>query len=221
MTFKSRDTDQRKPPKRPAELVCEIADTIEKEVVSVLQSELARYQMCGRRVGGLGSVHLVYQGRSFTGVGGDSWKPDLPINQLIVSDPDTASLRSDNLDALVSYYDRLSTDDERDRFIAALTNRIHADKGYLEVAYFIVCVLLKVGQLGPALQKAKEDLPVGEQEAFGLSNVLMLLNGLLKYRHQDFTREMLDEIERLIRNLNEHPFLIPEKLSTIRTSRLA
>ena len=221
VTFRPHDADRPKPPKRPAEFAYEIADPVEKEVVSALQSELARYQMCGRTVGGLGSVHIVYRGRTFTGVGTDSWTPDSPINQLIVSDPDAASLCSDNLDAVVAYYNRLRTDDERDRFIAALTERLDAEKGYLEVAYFAVCVLLKIGQLGRALQKAKQDLPAGEQKAFGLSNVLMLLNGLLKYRHPDFTSEMLDEIERLIHNLNEHPFLIPQKLSAIRTSRLA
>lgn len=215
------DADQPKPPKRPEELVYKIADPVEKEVVSVLQSELARYQNCGRRVGGLGSVHLVYQGRSFRGVGGDSWTPDSPIDQSIVSDPEAASICSDNLDALVGYYNRLTTDSERDRFVAALTNRLHADKGYLEVAYFIVCVLTKIGQFSRALQKVKQDLPAGEQKAFGLSNVLMLLNGMLKYRHPDFTSEMLDEVERLIHNLNEHPFLIPQKLSAIRTNRLA
>lgn len=221
VTFKSQDADRPKPPKRPDEFVYEIADPVEKEVVSALKSELARYQICGRRVGGLGSVHLVYQGRRFSGMGGDSWTPDSPINQLIVSDSEAASLCSDNLDALMAYYNRLATDAERDRFVSALTNRLDADKGYLEVAYFVVCILLKIGQLDRALQKAKRDLPAGEQKAFGLSNVLMLLNGMLKYRHPDFTSEMLDEIERLIHNLDEHPFLIPQKLSAIRTSRLA
>ena len=58
-------------PKEPEEFPYKIADPIEKEIVSVLKAELGRYQMCGRSVGGLGSVHIVYQGRSFTGVGGD------------------------------------------------------------------------------------------------------------------------------------------------------
>jgi hypothetical protein len=138
-----------------------------------------------------------------------------------VSDPEAASLCSDNVDALVTWYNRLTTDEERNRFIAALTTRLEGDKGYVEVAYFIICVLLKISQLGKALQKAKQELPTGEQKAFGLSNVLVLLNGLLKYRHPDFTTEMLDDIERLIHNLNEHPFMIPQKLSAIRTSRLA
>ena len=88
------------------------------------------------------------------------------------------------------------------------------------MTYFIVCVLWKVGRLKDALAKAKLDLPQGETEAFGLSNTLMLLNGLLRHRYPDFTREMLDDIEKFLVGLNEYPFLIREKLAAIRTARL-
>jgi len=63
-------------------------------------------------------------------------------------------------------------------------------------------------------------LPADERKVFGLSNVLMLLNGLLKYRHLDSTNDMLDEIERMIHGLDEHPFLIPARIAPIRASRL-
>jgi hypothetical protein len=46
-------------------------------------------------------------------------------------------------------------------------------------------VLWRVGLLKEALEKAKRDLPENEQKVFGLSNVLMLLNGLLKFRHPE------------------------------------
>ena len=59
------------------------------------------------------------------------------------------------------------------------------------------------------------------KSVFGLSNVLMLLNGLLKYRHPDFTNDMLDEIERMIHWLDEDLFLIPAKVAAIRATRLA
>ena len=193
---------------------------IEKEIVSVLKAELGRYQMCGRSVGGLGSVHIVYQGRSFTGVGGDSWTPNSPLNQLIVSDPEAASLKSDNLEALLGFYKGLSSDEEQGRFVKALLDQLDAKRGYLTVSYFIVCVLLSAGSLADALQKARRDLPAGEDRVFGLSNVLMLLNGLLKYRHPDLTNQMLDEIERMTHSLGEHLFLIPAKIAAIRASRL-
>ena len=55
---------------------------------------------------------------------------------------------------------------------------------------------------------------------FGLSNTLMLLNGLLKFRYPDFTDEMLDEIERMTHGLKEHTFLIAAKIASIRARRL-
>ena len=207
-------------PKEPEEFPYEIANPIEKEVVSVLKAEIARYQMCGRIVGGLGSVHIVYQGRAFTGVGTDSWTPNSPANQLIVSDPQAAVLKSDNLESLIGFYKRLTTADERAQFVNALLDRLDAKKGYLSVSYFIIVVLWSVGSLAAALRKAKTDLPVGESKVFGLSNVLMLLNGLLKYRYPDLTNEDLDDIERMTHGLEEHSFLIPAKIAAVRARRL-
>jgi hypothetical protein len=219
--FRSLAADSRPKPKEPEEFPYQITDAIEKEVVSVLRAELGRYQICGRSVGGLGSVHLVYQDSQHTGVGGDSWKPDSPINQVIANDPDSASIESDNLDALSALYRKLASDDERARFSKALLDRLHPDKGYLAVSYFIVAALIRAGFLAEALRKARRDLPTGEQRVFGLSNVLMLLNGMLRYRHPDLTSEDLDEIERMIHGLDEHPFLIPTKIAAIRANRLA
>jgi hypothetical protein len=209
------------PREQMEEFPYEIGDPIEKEIVSVLKAEIARYQMCGRLVGGLGSIHAVYKGKTFTAFGSDSWTPNSPLNQLIVSDPQAASVRSDNLEALVGFYQRLSSDGERARFIAALLGRLDAKKGYLGISYFIVCVLCSVGSLPDALQQARRALPTGDDKLYGLSNVLMLLNGLLKYRHPDFTNEMLDEIECMIRGLNEYAFQVPQKIAAIRAARLA
>jgi hypothetical protein len=206
--------------KEPEEYPYEIADPIEKEVVSVLKSELNRYEVCGRIHGGLGSIHIVYQGHSFTGVGGDSWDPNSPHNQLIVSDPEAASLKSDNLDALVAFYQGLAMDKERKQFVKALLDRLDAGRGYLAVSYFIVAVLLRVGSFADALRKAKDALPENETRVFGLSNVLMMLNGLLRYRYPDFSGEMLDEVERMTHGLKEHVFRIPAKIAAIRTGRL-
>lgn len=208
------------PTKEPEEFPYSISDPIEKEVASVLKAEVNRYKMCGRPVGGLGSIHIVYRCHSMTGVGGDSWTPDSPANQLIVSDPESAILNSDNLEALIGYYNGFTTDGERQRFVTALLDRLDAKRGYLSVSYFIVCVLWRVGFLTEALQKARRDLPAGEAKLFGLSNVLMLLNGLLRYRYPDFKNQMLDEIERLTHGLNEHTFMIPGKIAAIRAGRL-
>ncbi len=100
-----------------------------------------------------------------------------------------------------------------------LLDRLDAQKRYLSISYFIVAVLFGLGSPPAALQKARASLPTGESKVFGLSNALMFLNGLLKYRHPDFTNDMLDEIERTIHGLDERPALIPAKLAAIRASR--
>lgn len=218
--FRSMAADQRPKPKEPDEWAYEIDDPIAKEIVAVLRAELGRYAVCGRTVGGLGSVHIVHNGRPLTGVGGDSWTADSPLNQALATNPADASLQSDNIDALLAFHRRLASDEERQRFATALLERLDEHKGYLAVSYFIVAVLWRVGRLNDALVRARERLPVGEQRVFGLSNVLMLLNGLLKYRHTDFLVSDLDNIERFIHGLEEHPFRIPEKLAAVRAARL-
>lgn len=208
-----------KEPTRPTlEIVSSISDPVEREVATVLQAELTRYEKCDRRVGGLGSVHLAIDGHEMTGVGTDFWKPDSPTNQSISTNPDACDLRSDNLDALMAFYKGLLAN-EKEQFASYLLARMDG-KAYLAVTYFIVCALWKIGLLKDALEKAKANLPQGEIKVFGISNALMLLNGLLRYRHPDFTNEMLDDIERFLVGLKEHPFQIPEKLAAIRTARL-
>jgi hypothetical protein len=205
--------------KEPHELIYQIADPIEKQVASILKAELGRYEICGRPVGGLGSVHIVYRGRQITGVGNDSWTPNSPLNQVLVADPEAAILKSDNLDALRTLYESLHLDEEKIHFVDALLNRLNERKGYLAVAYLIVAALWTVGDLQKALRHAKQRLPENENRVYGLGNVLMLLNGLLKYRYPDFTNEMLDDIERFTHDIKEHSFRIPEKIAAIRTSR--
>lgn len=206
-------------PARPSiEMVSALSDPIEKEVATVLQAELSRYEKCGRRVGGLGSVHLSIDGREMTGVGTDSWNPISPKNQSISDTPDSCDLHSDNMEALMAFYERLSPV-EKEAFASDLLARLDG-KAYLPASYFIVLMLWRIDRLREALEKAKSSLPQREISVFGLSNVLMLFNGLLRYRHSDFTNEMLDDIERFLDGLNEHPFQIPEKLAAIRTARL-
>lgn len=207
-------------PAAPLEKAFSIANPIEKEIVSVLQSEMGRYDKNGRERGGFGSIHVVYQGRMLTGFGQDSWSSDSPKNQSIADNPGAAEIHSDHLAALLTLYQRLSREGEKEQFAAALLDRLDANKGYLRVSYFIVCVLWKIGRLNDALAKASS-LPENEIKVFGLSNILFMLNGLLRYRHTDFTPEMLDQIESFVHDRKtEHHFRIPEKIAAIRAMRL-
>lgn len=135
-------------------------------------------------------------------------------------DPGSANVKSDNLNALLALYSRLVSDAERERFTNALLNRLQNEIGYARVAYLIVLVLLNIGKLGEALEAAKFGLLENEQKDFGLSNVLMMLNGLLCYRHLNFTSDMLDKIEHFVHGTQEYSFRIPQKIAAIRALRL-
>lgn len=204
---------------KPVEALHTINDPIEKDVASVLQTELSRYELNGRQAGGLGSVHIIMAGREIKQLGNDVRIMQATANQEIVTEPGAAELKSDNLDALLALYARL-TDGEGEQFANALLNRLQDHKGYARVAYLIVLALWKIGLLNEALEAAMFGLPEDDQRDFGLSNTLMMLNGLLRYRNFDFTSEMLDTIERFLDGSKEHSFRISHKIAAIRAQRL-
>ena len=102
--FTPRPKKKDKEQKLQMEAINEISDPVKKKVVSVLQAEVYRYEDCGRRAGGIGSIKLTYQNRSFKGVGTDSRKSDSPDLQAVVPDPEAAKFESDNATILVDYY---------------------------------------------------------------------------------------------------------------------
>jgi hypothetical protein len=207
-------------PSAEMERISAIGDPIEKEVASVLKAEVDRYNKNGRVSGGFGSLYVEYQGRHINGFGQRAYTPNVPNNQSIVKNSDEAKLCSDNLEALLAYYVRLSSSADRERFVQAILIRLSAEKEYFRISYFLVCVLLKVGKLRDALQKAR-DLPQGEIQVFGLSNVLYMLGGLLRYTHAEFTTEMLDEIDSFVHDVsNENAFAVLENIAAIRAMRL-
>ena len=167
--FKAMISDTPPPPAEPEEFGYQIADPVEKEVVSVLKSELSRYRVCGRSCGGLGSVHIVYRGQALVGASSEGWQADSPDNYLLAADPEAASLESDNLQALMDLYKGLGSDEERGRFRQELLARLDRNKGYQAVSYFIVLALWRIGSLAEALAKAKRDLPENESRFFGLA----------------------------------------------------
>jgi len=200
------------------ESIYSLDEPIEKDIVAVLNSEISRYEKCGRRVGGFGSVFLNVDGRDIIGFGVDGYRPDVPKNQVISENPESAVLKSDNLEALLAAFGGLKSSEEQDKFVSSLLNRIDRDGPYASVGYFIVLALWELGGLGIALERAKLKLH-GDKE-YGYSNVLYMLNGLLRYRHPDFSNEELEEIERRISGVDEHKFGIEEKIAAIRAARL-
>jgi hypothetical protein len=195
------------------ESISDISNPVEKVVVSVLQAEIDRYAGCGRRVGGLGSITTTYQGRILNGVGSDTRKADSPELQSIIPDPENARIWSDHGEALIKYYATLDDQKKRD-FVIALVTRISKDTPYSDIGYFILYVLFRTGNLVEALTPAKEKLQ-GDSK-YGFSDLLRLLDGFLKYEPQDFTTEMLDQIELFTKGITEYVFGIGERMRAIR-----
>ncbi len=204
----------------PVEALHGITDSIEKDVAAVLQAEIGRYEKNGRPRGGFGSFHMSYDGRSDLQIPGDAWVMNTARNQEISETADQNGIQSDSLDALMVLHARLTTDDERERYTNALLSRLQADRGYAQVAYMIVMALWKVGLLGEALDAAMFGLPEDDQRNFGMSNILMLLNAMLRFQHFQFTDEELDTIERFVQGGGEHPFRILQKIAAIRAYRV-
>lgn len=204
----------------PVEALHGIADPIEKDVAAVLQAEITRYEKNGRSRGGFGSFHMTHDGRSDLQVPGDSWVMGTARNQEIAEGAEQAVIQSDGLEALLAIHARLQTADELERYANALLSRLQEDRGYVRVAYLIVIALWKIGLLSEALNAAMFGLPENDQRDFGMSNVLLLLNAMLRFQHFQFSDEALDAIERFVQGGGEHAFRIPQKIAAIRAYRV-
>ncbi|MHA1921258.1 MAG: hypothetical protein ACTSWX_16030 [Promethearchaeota archaeon] len=200
------------------EEISKITNPVEREVVGILQAELSRYNSCGRRVGGLGSIINNYKGQSFKGVGTVHSNSESPEQQDIVQDPEKARIESDNANVLIDYFSTLD-DKKKDDFINILLSRLSRDGPYAPIGYFILFVLYNIDHLNEALNTAKIHLQ--GDSAYGFSDLLILLSGLLRYEHPRFSNDMLDDIEQFLEGIKEFTFRIREKLLVIRAFRLA
>jgi hypothetical protein len=218
--FNSADQKKEFREENTLEAVSSISNIIEKKIVTILQSEIYRYSNCGRECGGLGSICTTIPGREITGVGHESRIHCSPKSQNISINPEANFIKSENAEALLNFHRKLISNEEREKFIESLITRIDEKKGYLRVTYFIVFLCWELGYLSIALEKVKSNIPQGETRDFGFSNVLMLLNGLLYYRHQDFDDNSLDKIEQFITNISEYKFMISERIISIRALRI-
>ncbi|MDP3043049.1 MAG: hypothetical protein Q8N21_01470 [bacterium] len=198
------------------EAIYKIKNEIEKEVVSILKVEVERYKECGRRVGGLGSVHL--KGSDSPGIGTEWRKADSPINQSIEMNPQKEYIISDNAQALMNLYNKLGNANDKSIFINSLLNRLSKDKEYAPVGYLIFLAMFRINKLEMTFDIAKEKLY--KDSSYGFSDSLRLLDGLLRFEHSAFSKELLEKIEIFVDGLDEHSFRISERLSAIRAFRL-
>jgi len=200
------------------ESITAIQNPIEKKVAEVLKAELHRFENCGQKEGGLGSVITQYKNRVILGVGSDLRALCSFENHPIIRDPHNATIESDNADSLLGLYNNLQNQKDQAKFKNALLKRLGGYREYKSVGYFIVFVLSRIGQITPALKAAKSNLRGDRGNAF--NNVLMLLDGLLKYNHHILTEKQIGEIEKIVSDIDEHAFRIRERLAALRQLRL-
>ncbi|WP_420005706.1 hypothetical protein [Arenibacterium sp. LLYu02] len=221
------------------EAVSELNDPVEKKLVSILKDEVMRYSKNSRAQGGLGSIKLIKDGKERTqGLYQDGWTSSAAgTQQEIDVDPPRAAISSDNGDKLVACFASLEGQEEKEKFVSALLDRVDGKREYLGVTYMIVYVLLRIGHLQKALNTVEKKL--SENRSFtkrllrkfrpepllpalhskGHSDVYALLNALLRWTHDAFSEEQLDAIERAVAITEEHTFRIPQKLNAIRAHR--
>lgn len=189
---------------------------IELQVAAVLKEELRRYDLCGRRVGGLGSVQTRYGPRVLSGVG-SAWREAHGIEGPLIVEPDSdAYVESDNADALVKLYDSLNESDQQ-RFVAALRRRLGRYGECATVGYLSLLVLFRTGDLRGALSTARAYLQ--GDDGGGFSEFMLMLDGLLRFEHRRFSDAMLQEVELFIEGLDDYTFGIPERLAEIKRRR--
>ncbi len=217
VSFEYESTEVREERKVPTEKLHTIENEVEKAVVAVLKSETYRYAECGRRVGGLGSIHIIQNGKSIAGLGTEWRSADSPDNQSILPASEESPIVSDNAATLITMYENLDEEDPRSVFTTALTNRVSGTNEYASVAYFILYVLFKLGHLSTAIDAAIQSLTPNKH---GSGDFLMLLDGLLRFEHKSFSPDDLDLVGEYVSGLKEHTFRIEERIAAIRVRRL-
>ena len=200
------------------EPVYQITDPIVRNVVSVLKAEVERYRSCGRSVGGLGSVETHFEGQIMKGVGTEWCEADSPRQQELMAEPVEGTISSDNASALSTVFEECKQPEERAAFLDALILRMSRDSEYAPVGYLIALVLFRLGRLGDGLTKARADLHGDER--YGFSDLMRLIDGLLRFEHHLFEDDLLDDIERFLEGIDEDRFRVPQRIAAIRAYRL-
>lgn len=195
---------------------------LEKDVVSILKSEVIRYRANGRPQGGLGSFAITLDGRRMESGFADWRNVGTGKEQSIVSPNSEVQVDSDNFSRLRALYSNLATTSEKDAFREMLLKRIRSDTEYAPIAYFVVWFFLVEGFLKDCLDRAKGSL-TGTQYPLGkwaLSDAFRILDLLLQYQPLIFDERRLDQLEESLVNVSEHTFHIHDRIAAIRASRV-
>ncbi len=238
--FKSDKRKRPHPAKLAEEAVYQLEHNIEKKVAGVLKDEISRYKKYGRQSGELGSLHAIYNDTKIKQVYQDGWtNTKSGERQEILGDPENAHIESENGDAIVTFYNGLTDNADKEIVTNFLASRLSRNKEYYCVSYLIFYVLFRIGKIKTGLDLANIHLTkqrtflekvfqikacdrlLEPYQRYGFSDMLGLINGLLRYEHPVFSDRDLDDVEKFIDGIDEHAFRIGEKINSARSFRLS
>lgn len=188
----------------------------EKEALAILDAEKEAWS---KHVGRLGSITTTCQGRTTQGLGVEWREPAILNIRSTLAGIQTPSILSENVTRLLNLYNRLGGDEERSRLVLFLLEHLSRNSTYAPVGYLILLFLFRIGRLPEGLNKAKTDLQ--EDPAYGFSDLLRLLDGLLRFELSSFTPSLIDAVEQFVDDIAAHTFRIQERIAAIRALRLA
>jgi len=209
-------------PQAKTEAIHSLPAGLQRDLASVLKSEIARYQTNGRQSGGLGSLTITVQGRRMESGFSDWRRVGSAQEQSIVSADAEVTVASDNWDRLMRIY-RAGTQDDQEMMTGFLLRRVDNTLEYAAVAYLVAWYFLSIGQIGVFLQAAQTCLSPQSDIAlnrFAFSDSLRLVDLLLQYQPGIFEEETLVQLEAGLVGVSEHSFRIPERIAAIRASRI-
>ncbi len=188
---------------------------LEEAVLTVLDAELAIWR---KYAGRLGSIQTYYKGLSTRGIGTE-WREPESCYVENLPEPERGSVISENAEALLTIYDRLSDPLDQLQFVALLLSHLSDRAKYASVGYLILLVLFRIGRLPQALECALSGL--SRDKAYGFSDFLRLLDGLLRFEHHAFRDDWITAVNLFIDAIDGHTFRIWYRVAALKGFRLA
>jgi hypothetical protein len=182
-------------------------------LVSALRSEVEAYRVNGRSNGGLGTLAFTHGGRTYNGIP-TMWRTvGAPSPRLIAPDPQTTRITSHNADSIVHLFASAYNSD-RGRFAELLCSFLDRDGEFATVGYLLVYSAQQVGLLRQAFDTAWDRLR-GDR-AYGFSEVLRMLSGLVRFSHHALSIEDLRRVETLTATFDDDNFQLPVLIAEAR-----
>jgi len=188
---------------------------MERTVLAVLDTELVLWR---QYTGRLGSIQTVYKGNTIRGIGTE-WKEREPYQLEILPESDRGLVMSENADVLLEIYHQASEPSGKAEFITLLLSYLSDNPKYAPVAYLILLVLFRVGQLPLTLQSALSGLR--RDKAYAFSDFLRLLDALLRFEHYAFEDDWITDVNLFVDEVDGYTFRIWHRVVALKCFRFA